>query len=232
MKIILLVFAGVLLFVLILVILSVLFIKRSFKNSGISSILSAVKQADEDQMNTPKNLSGTESVYRDMILRDFPEFGIELARSYIKGFLPEYFNALSSGVAFGIRDNCTSQLADSVQSALDMKKTEKTRLEEYSNVKVHRVVISGYKRTNEEALIDFEAAVEYRKDGRLSQHKYKVSYVYFLQYGSNGENESLKCKNCGAPISSVGEKVCPACGEAIEASIERTWKIADVLCMA
>lgn len=230
MKIILLAFAVVLLFVLILVILLVFFIKRTFKNSGIGDILSAVKQADAAQMSTPKSLSGTEPVYRDMILKDFPEFGIELARSYIKGFLPEYFNALSSGDFLGIRDNCTSQFVDSLQSGIDSKRLEGAKPNEYSAVKVHKVVISGYKRTNEEAIVTFDAAVEYRIGEKLSQHKYKILYVYFLQFGSKGENESLKCQNCGAPISSVGEKVCPACGEAIEASIERTWKIADVIC--
>lgn len=230
MKIILLVAAGALLAIIIAVALVAVVIKKSLKSSGIGDIFSAVKQADADQMSTPKSLSGTEPVYRDMILKDFPEFGIELARSYIKGFLPEYFHAVSSGDVLGIRDNCTSQFADSLESGIASKRLEGAESDEFTAVKVHKVVISGYKRTNEEALITFEAAVEYRNGGRLSQHKYKILYVYFLQFGSRGENESLKCQNCGAPITSIGVKVCPACGEAIEASIERTWKITDVIC--
>lgn len=230
MKAAILIVIGVLAVLAIVVICLTVAVKSFFKQSGIGGIIDTIKQADAAQMSTPKSLSGTESVYRDMILKDFPEFSIELARSYIKGFLPEYFHALSIGDVFGIRDNCTSQFADSLQSDIDTKKLEGKALSGFSDVTVHKVVISGYKRTNEEALITFEAAVQYRIGTRLSQHKYKVLYAYFLQYGARGENESLKCQNCGAPIDSVGEKVCRYCGEAIKASIERTWKITDVIC--
>ena len=201
--------------------------KSIFKNS--SGILKVIKEADTVQMITPKSLSGTESVYRDIILKDFPEFNVELARGYIKSFLPEYFHAMSTANVTGIRDNCTAQFCDSLQSQFDSTKLTGNSLQRYSSVKVHNAVISGYNKNGCEATISFEAALEYALNGRLSQHKYKILYSYFLSYGAKGENESLKCSNCGAPISTLGEKVCPYCGEAIEASVERTWKITDVM---
>ncbi len=201
--------------------------KSIFKNS--SGILKVIKEADTVQMITPKSLSGTESVYRDIILKDFPEFNVELARGYIKSFLPEYFHAMSTANVTGIRDNCTAQFCDSLQSQFDSTKLTGNSLQRYSSVKVHNAVISGYNKNGCEATISFEAALEYALNGRLSQHKYKILYSYFLSYGAKGENESLKCSNCGAPISTLGEKVRPYCGEAIEASVERTWKITDVM---
>lgn len=202
-------------------------VKSIFKNS--SGILKVIKEADTVQMTTPKTLSGTEPVYRDMLLKDFPEFNVELARGYIKNFLPEYFHAMSIGNVSGIRDNCITQFCDSLQSQLDSSKLTGNPLQRYNSVKVHNAVVSGYTKNGCEATISFEAALEYVLNGRLSQHKYKILYSYFLSYGARGENESLKCSNCGAPISTLGEKVCAYCGEAIEASVERTWKITDVM---
>ncbi len=209
------------------VILSVL--KKLSSNNSLGGLVNAIKVADTAQMTTPKTLSGTEPVYRDMIKKDFPEFNLELARSYIKGFLPEYFHALSSGNVSGIRDNCSAQFCDSLQSQLDNKKLTGKMFESYNGIKVHNAVISGYTKNGYEATIAFEAAVEYVLNGRLSQHKYKIMYSYFLSYGARGENESLKCSNCGAPISTLGEKVCAYCGEMIEASLERTWKVTDAM---
>lgn len=219
--------------VLIILAVSVFCILKSVKNftsnSSLRGIFNAVKEADTAQMTTPKTLSGTESVYRNMILKDFPEFNLELARSYIKGFLPEYFHAKSIGSVSGIRDNCSTQFCDSLQSQLDSIKLTGQQPQRYDGVKVHNAVVSGYTKNGYEATITFEAAVEYVLNGRLSQHKYKILYSYFLSYGAKGENESLKCSNCGAPISTLGEKVCIYCGEAIEASVERTWKITDTV---
>lgn len=219
--------------VLIILAVSVFLLLKSVKSftarGSMRELFDAIKEADTAQMTTPKTLSGTEPVYRNMILKDFPEFNLELARSYIKGFLLEYFHARSIGSVSGIRDNCSAQFCDSLQSQLDSKKLSGQQLDRYDGVRVHNSVISGYIKNGYEATITFEAAVEYVLNGRLSQHKYKILYSYFLSYGAKGENESLKCSNCGAPISTLGEKVCAYCGEAIESSVERTWKITDVM---
>lgn len=204
-------------------------IKKISGHRSFGGLYDAIKEADTAQMTTPRTLSGTEPVYRNMILKDFPEFNLELARSYIKGFLPEYFHARSIGNVNGIRDNCSKQFCDSMQSKLDSLKLTGKQLQSYHSVRVHNAVVSGYTKNGYEATITFEAAVEYVLNGRLSQHKYKIFYSYFLSYGAKGENESLKCSNCGAPISTLGEKICAYCGEVIEASVERTWKITDVM---
>lgn len=215
--------------VIVLIVASAVFSAKKRFGSSVSEILNTIKQADAEQMSTPKSLSGTEPVWRDKIAADFPELDLTLAKGYIKGFLPEYFSALSKGDVSGIRDNCTSQLCESLKASLDGQRLEGKTLEQCSNVLVHKVVVSGYTRSNEDAQITFEAAVQYMLSGRLSQHKYKIMYSYFLEYGSKGENASLKCQNCGAPISTIGEKVCPYCGEAIEASVERTWKVSEIV---
>lgn len=221
--------SGVLITFIVAAVFILIVIKKFSGHRSFGGLYDAIKEADTIQMTTPKTLSGTEPVYRNMVLKDFPEFNLELARSYIKGFLPEYFHAKSTGSVSGIRDNCSAQFCDSLQSQLDSKKLSGQPFERYESVRVHNAVISGYTKNGYEAAITFEAAVEYALNGKLSQHKYKILYSYFLSYGARGENESLKCSNCGAPISTLGEKVCVYCGEAIEASVERTWKITDVI---
>ncbi|MCD7773819.1 MAG: zinc ribbon domain-containing protein [Ruminococcus sp.] len=218
-------------FVIVILIVAVTMILRGVRFSSRSSlgqIVNAIQQADDEQMMTPKTVSGAEPVYRQMIARDFPEFNLELARSYISGALSEFFHAKATRNAGVLRDNCTAQYCDALQSQFNNEKLTNKPAENYTNIKVHRVVVSNYLRNGEEAQITFEAAVGYALNGRPSQHKYKANYTYFLSYGARGENESLKCSNCGAPIESIGVKVCPYCSEVIEASVERTWKITDI----
>lgn len=192
--------------------------------AGAMLAYTAVKAADQDQMTRPRTLDGTENIYRPEIKKDFPEMNFEVAKSLIRNFLPEYFKALSTGDVSIIRDDCSRQFCDMLVATSDMDK--KT----YSDVKVHKVVISNYKKDTMEATITFQAAVQYQinNSSRISQEKYVIEYSYYLDYGDEGENVSLRCHHCGAPISSVGVKICPYCDSQIEASIVRTWKITDV----
>lgn len=187
-------------------------------------ILQAIKDADDSQMRTPKSLSGTEPVHRDKLNKDFPEMNIDVAKTIISNFLSEYFAALSDGNIDRIKEDCSSQLCDKIIA------NAKTNRITYSDVKVHRVVVSDYKKNNKEATITFQAAVQYvsSRTKKISQEKYLVLYSYYLDYGDEGENASLVCPYCGAPIDTIGMKVCPYCDNAIEASIVRTWKITDV----
>lgn len=218
---------GVIIIVIIAIIVSLLKKARN-KVLEIDAVVkpywSAIKSADQEQISRPKSLSGTENIHRIGIDKDFPEMNIDVAKTLISNFLPEYFLALSTGDIDRIRDNCSSQFCDKILAAGSLGKTT------YKDVLVHKVVVSDYRKNSEEATISFQAALQYKssKKKRLSQEKYTILYSYYLDYGDEGENVSLTCNYCGAPLEIVGAKVCPYCGAEISASIVRTWKITDV----
>lgn len=191
---------------------------------SVSRIVDMAKAADQEQMTTPKSLSGVEYVVEPKIKKDFPEFNSELAKNYIKSFMPTYFSALSTGDVSGLEKYAARQFCDAVAAQHNSANVV------YKNVLVHKVVISAYRKQSDEAVVEFQAAVQFttNKGDRLNQEKYTISYTYFLEYGAKGENVSLECPNCGAGISKLGTKVCPFCDHALPAAIERTWKVTDV----
>ncbi len=224
------VFAIIFVVIIIIIIMTIVRnIRRSISRTlgNVNRIMDAVKAADDEQMYTPKSLSGVESIHLRNIMRDFPEFNPSLAKSYIKSFITEYFAAMAmhkTDLAC-FEDTCSRQFIELMSSEFS------SPIQTYSQVKVHKVVISDYKKMGDEAEVMFQLALQYvpSRTGRLSQEKYTVSYSYFLESGAQGEMASLICQHCGAPISSLGVKVCPYCDSAVAGvAMDRAWKITDV----
>lgn len=199
--------------------------KISHGVSQASKLISTIKAADDEQMYRPKTLMGTESIHLAKISKDFPEFNERLAKSYVKSVANAYFTTMSTGkFPEDIKPICSEQFSFSCEA--DAESSDVT----YADVKIHKIVISDYRKSGDEAVIEFQMALQYvsNRTNRLSQEKYKADYSYFLEYGGEGDAASLICQNCGAAINSLGIKVCPYCEAAITAvSIERAWKVTD-----
>jgi hypothetical protein len=180
-----------------------------------------IQSVTDETMHTPRTLSGSEGLMLTRLSKDFPEFNADVARQIVSGALTNYFAILNSRSGTSrLESSCTDAFISELEGILMTDATV------YNNVKVHRVVISDYRKTGEEAVITYQAAVEYERNQKaLAQFVYEIKYVYYLSEDSDGENASLVCQYCGAPISTLGEKVCEFCGAEIKASVERTWKI-------
>ena len=199
------------------------FVKETKRKAN--QFMSMMKSVTEENERTPKPLSGSEAVMKQRILRDFPEFDVEHARQIVASVLSQYFAILNSrsGVS-ALRDRCTDAFVDELEAKIQNEDVK------YDNFRLHKTVISDYRTTNSEAVVTYQAAVEYQlKEKTISQHVYEIKYIYYLSENDQGENVSLRCPNCGGEISSLGQKVCEYCGAAIEASIERTWKVNKII---
>ena len=95
---------------------------------------------------------------------------------------------------------------------------------ERTNIKFHRTVINGYRKTNDEANIIFQTSCQYIMNGRMQQTRFEVTYIYFLEETPENRTISLKCPNCGGPIEYTGQKICKFCGCGLVDTIKRTWK--------
>lgn len=198
-------------------------VNRSVRN--VSGLLTQIEKVTDDNMHTPKSLSNCESVMLIRIQRDFPEFNVQIARQVVNGTISKYFAVLNDRRgASGLRDTCTDAFVSETEGQIV---TNQTR---YEDVKIHKTVISDYRRSNEEAVITFQSAIQYRyNDKALMQFVYETHYAYYLSENDAGENVSLICSNCGAEIDTLGVKICEYCGAEIMASVERTWKINKIL---
>lgn len=194
-------------------------IKRKLRSA--SRILNQIQAATEETARTPATLSGSEGLMKIRIAKDFPEFDAEIARKIVTGTLTQYFTILNArSGAEALSAHCTESFVTEMANSLDSVTTT------YGGAKVHRAVISDYRKNGEQSTIIWQAAVEYTLPGKmLSQHVYEVRYSYYLAANSDQASESLICDNCGAPVTTLGAKVCEYCGAEVIASVERTWKI-------
>lgn len=189
-----------------------------------SRLIDQIQAVTDETSSTPRTLSGSEGLMLMRIKKDFPEFNADVARQIVIGALSKYFAVLNERSG-------TDRLADCCTDAfiIDLEGQLVNGVRSFSGAKIHKAVISDYRKTFGEAVVTFQAAVEYRPEGKaLMQYVYEVKYVYYLSEDNEGENASLICSYCGAPISTVGTKVCEYCGAEIQASVERTWKINSI----
>lgn len=185
------------------------------------SLYDQIQRVTDETAHTPRTLSGSEGLMLMRIKKDFPEFNADVTRQIVSGALTKYFAILNerSGVS-QLEDCCTDAFIIELEGLIVNDATV------YNNARIHKVVISDYRKIAEEAVITYQAAVEYRREGKeLAQYVYEIKYVYYLGENDDGENTSLTCRYCGAPVSTLGGKVCEYCGAEIYASVERTWKV-------
>ena len=216
-------FIIILLAIILAILLGAVYIIHEIK-SGLGSsenLIRQISEATEEAARTPLTISGAEGMYSARIKKDFPEFNFDIASQTVTNVLAKYFNVLNTDISDQeLLFSCTKSFVGELEARKQMEDIF------YDKFHIHKVAISDYRKTNEEAVITYQAAVEYQLSGKMmSQHVYTIKYVYFLEYGADGENVSLRCQHCGAPIDNVGLKVCPYCDCAIEASVERTWKV-------
>lgn len=71
-------------------------IRRKIRNFsrqlfGTTDLIGALKEVDTTQMDTPRSLNGCDSLLLPKILRDFPDFDVNLAKTYVRDELKRRF---------------------------------------------------------------------------------------------------------------------------------------------
>ena len=104
----------------------------------------------------------------------------------------------------------------------------------FSGLCFHRTAISRYLPTGYDRTIRFQSAFEvFRSENggpaRKQQEKYQLDYTYTLREdGGAAAQVSLRCPHCGAPVSKIGEKICPYCGNGVVSPLSQTWRITNI----
>lgn len=181
---------------------------QSFSNKlyNTSSLIEGIKQTEQRVQTTPKSISGGDSMFIDKIMGDFPEFNLENTKTVI-----------SEAIAYIYSHN---------QKDIK-KKYPELFLEDINSShkfgKIHKIAISGYEKSYNDACIKFQVAYEVTVSGALKQLRAEVEYSF-----KANENISLKCPHCGAPVSKMGIKKCEFCGHGIVYDIDNTWQITKI----
>lgn len=207
---------------------------------GTDSFIEGYKNQKEILSDEPKSVSGMTRIYLPMIMKDFPEFNYDEFKTKAENMLMSAFDAITNENKDLVM-NGSKDIIHSV-SLIICNNINSGYKETYKNVKIHQTEICGYKKMNGTCVITLQSAVEYfhyiEKEDKLmtgdkqlkEQTRYNTDIVY-IQDVSKLEGESQTafvgavCPNCGAPVSSLGNKYCEYCGSEIKTVNVNVWAI-------
>ncbi len=208
----LLIIFGILLAILVLIIVIINKIKSAFGNVPIKEIVDLAKQADLESEFQPKSVSGGDSIYLPMVLRDYPDFDNEKAKAIIQKTVSDIFSA--------------KEVPENLKSFA--KQIENSYKKATTSVKFHRITISNYKKSAESSTVFYQTAFEFRTAEKLNQLRIEAQYTLFFKEAESQESISFACESCGAPLLSFKTKKCQYCGCGISYMQNMLWKINNI----
>lgn len=238
----------ILLAILILVILIAIYViykifsvLKFFKNEEIKEIYDAYKDLPE----TPKSLSGMDSIYAPLIKEDFPEINLDELKIRAKTSLVNIFNAIENKdiKIIGKASNLVKTKVEKIIS--DQKKLNQKEI--FSDINFHNIVISKYENKNGYLSIVLQLALEFYhyisqneeiingSKEKKQQERFQVSFAYIQDIDKIDENDlkagvfGQNCPNCAAPIKTIGQKYCEYCGSSIIGININNWIMIDYL---
>lgn len=210
---------------------------------GTEDITRAAEQMRQDYATTPKSVSAMTSLLLPKIISDFPDFQYDEMKERANNVLTGYLRAVTERNPSLMKDGNTElqqQLEDHIQmlSVKDMK-------EHFDHIRIHRTEINQYRKTEGRCIITFQSSLEcnhYIIDINQKivkgskEYKYQTKYntdLIYIQDRNLVENEldhalGVNCPNCGAPLSSLGAKVCEYCGTPVVEINIHAWSFSNI----
>lgn len=226
--------------------LYMVFSKLYMLSRSAERILNMFKGIEGDTIRlkeTPKSVSAMTRLELPRIEKDFPEFSWPEWRQRSENILKGYFEAVEHKDLSYLKDagyGLKEQVRLAIQDAYERDITEK-----FDAVKVHCCEIARYQREPFLCRVAVQLSVEYLHslddkgiykvlENEKEQHRYELEIVYVQDVSVIGTTDmgvGINCPNCGAPVSSLGDKVCAYCSTEIEPINIRVWtanKISEV----
>ena len=200
--------------------------KYGFAGMNLKEVIDEARLEDQE---VPKSLSSMDSIYLEQIKKDFPEINInELKRQAEKMILDAY-----NGIEKKDASKFTGKIRSFVESMISDYQGKKVS---FDDMKIHNTVVSSYKKEGGIATIYFATSFQYylKTDGKSvkTQDRAKTEFIYVYDvHKVEAEKKVLgiHCPNCGSPITSLGQKSCSYCGQAILEFIGRIFTCDDIV---
>lgn len=181
--------------------------------SRANDLLRTINDATEERQNNAMQFTYVDPNVVNNIKRDFPDYDENIARSIVENTVMKYFLVINGEASENQLEYCTEAFK---QRAATMAKDNLSTVtpKHYDDIHIHKSQVASYHRDHDAATAKFQVSLEYKLNGIKAQ-------------GIEGENASLICQFCGAPVDTAGS-VCPYCGSEIHSSVERTWKVSRI----
>lgn len=186
--------------------------------NSASSLINQIKLAQVKEATVPKSLSAVEKFVMPQLLNDFPEFNVAAAIDRVKTDAALFYrSAIENKVLFS--DNTTTALLENLILPKDVK----------GNIIIHKAALSAYNKLGHDRILTYQASAEYMdtSDTR-NQKRLILKYIAASDDDFSQNIHTFTCPNCGAPVSTIGDKVCKYCGIALQTSTSLGWYLMDI----
>ena len=228
----------VLLVIILVIAIFVVTLKNKVKNFlnkyfNTNDLKKAIEVSEIEYQNTPKSLSGMEAIALPLIEKDFPNLNINELKGMVDASIINYFEMLESKEYKDI-NNASESVKEYIKSQInDLKSDDSIK---YVSLKIHKTIIHKYEKKNGLAVISFQTALEYlyKKNNdslKKIQDRFYTEYIYIIdskKADSKIKAIGLNCPNCGAPINSLGNKICSYCGSGVVDLVKYTWLLNQI----
>nr|MDD6334936.1 zinc-ribbon domain-containing transport protein [bacterium] len=204
------------------------------------NLMRAMAVSEEQLAATPKSVSSMTDTYLPLIEKDFPTFNFEEFCRHAEMTLQSVFAALDQGEVTGL-EGASQQLIDQVRGEMSHARSM-GRQACYRDVTFYQTEIVRYIKRGGTCTIRMQTALSYfhymmegqrvvegRKDLPV-QTRYETDWVYVqdvskMEGAYQDGGVGLRCPGCGAPVTSLGQKVCAYCGGAVVPAHLFVWHI-------
>lgn len=221
-------------FLIVIIVLTVLFI--IFRKdlllifSAIAGLVELIKNERLKDQEEPKSLSSMDSVYLKQIQKDFPDININELKREAEKVLLDCYNAVEGReIDYGYTGK--------IRSFIDTMKNDYVgKTVHFDDLRIHKTVITDYKKDGVVATIHFGCSFEYFLvvDGESikTQDRAKIEFIYIIddnEVAPELKSLNLHCPNCNSPITDLGEKKCSYCGARVVELIKRVFVCNDIV---
>lgn len=223
------------LIILLIFIIGFIYIKTSVESFsrkwfGTKDFFEGINKQRMQLGETPKTPYGIDSLVLPEIQRDFPNLNINEMKKVAENSILQVFKAINHKQAKLLK-NANEKMLNDIQQQINTLENSNLKID---GVKIHKTVINKYDREKSTCRLVFQTSVGYRvhknKEIIKKEDRINTEFIYIYNYENIATHESisLKCPNCGAPIQTLGEKICPYCKSGIIDLATKTWKLNDI----
>lgn len=206
------------------------FLRKFF---GTSDIKKVIEISELQATETPKTLSGMESVALPLINKDFPDTNINELKRQVEAAIISYLGDLERKEyaeieyeSFNVKTYIKSKIND----------LDKNDIVKYDSIKIHKTIINKYEKNDGIATIHFQTALEYHYSKNSEpikkvQDRFLTEMIYVIDEEKIKEGSKvigINCPNCGAPIKKIGNKKCEYCDTPVIDVVKRVWYLNSI----
>lgn len=194
-------------------------VKRTIRRklNTVLNVGTLLSNVGEIEAATPKSVGGATDMFAKQIKKDFPNFHLPDAEGAIKQFVSDIVH-----MQYGRRNKFTSN-----KVSMSKDSVHKTSSGNIGNIKINKIVISNYIKSNLTATIVYRCSVGFDLDGKRVETRYEVRYSIELK-NSTSKGITINCPNCGAAISITSDCLCEYCKSQVYYDSILNWMITSV----